>query len=101
MVRLPMGNGTVVPPEGTLLCSVNLSGHTLGSEDFLSFLLQELDQNGIAPEMLCFEITETAAISDITRASRFIEVLRKKGCHIALDDFGSGLSSFTYLKHFP
>lgn len=90
-----------VPPGWTLLCSVNLSGHTLGSEDFLNFLLQEFDQNGIEPEMFCFEITETAAISNIIKASLFIETLRKEGCHFALDDFGSGLSSFTYLKNFP
>lgn len=81
---------------------VNLSGASLGDVDFHR-AMEKLLSRYILPEesTICFEITETAAISNLSAALNFIEVLRKLGCEIALDDFGSGLSSFAYLKQLP
>ena len=83
------------------LCGINLSGQSVGNEEVLEFLLKQLDTRGIPAEKLCFEITETAAASDIVSATRFINAVKQRGCYFALDDFGSGVSSFNYLKHLP
>lgn len=83
------------------LCSINLSGVSLADEDFLIYVTTELASTGLPPDKVCFEITETAAIANLSEAMRFIEVLRRVGCRFALDDFGSGLSSFAYLKSLP
>ncbi len=80
------------------LYSINLSGQSLADRSVLDTILAEIDRNGIEPGRICFEITETAAISHLASAQAFIGVLRERGCHFALDDFGSGLSSFRYLK---
>jgi len=80
------------------VCSINLSGQSLGDETMLAFLVDELRRSGASPERLCFEITETAAIENLANALSLIEILRELGCTFALDDFGSGLSSFAYLK---
>jgi len=79
--------------------AINLSGQSINSDDFTSFLLNEIKTSGIKANQLCFEVTETAAISNLKNASRLIAELKKLGCKFSLDDFGSGLSSFAYLKN--
>jgi diguanylate cyclase (GGDEF)-like protein len=81
--------------------SINLSGHTLSSPDFAGFMKEKFAESGIPPQSIYFEITETAAIANVERARALIESLRAMGVRFLLDDFGSGLSSFNYLKHFP
>jgi diguanylate cyclase (GGDEF)-like protein/PAS domain S-box-containing protein len=79
-------------------CSINLSGQSLSDDRFMSSLVKMIEDMDIPPELLCFEITETAVISNLTNATRLIDTLRAMGCQFALDDFGVGLSSFGYLK---
>ncbi len=81
--------------------AINLSGQSLGSEAFLGFVQQQLASSRVPPEMICFEITETVAVANLQRAQIFMHTLRKTGCRFSLDDFGTGLSSFSYLKLFP
>lgn len=81
--------------------SVNISGQSLCEENFTQFLLAFLAQEGIDPTLLTWEITETATVANLTKATHFITALKQQGCKVALDDFGSGLSSFTYLKNIP
>jgi len=84
-----------------VLISVNLSGVSLSNHDFLNFVVTKIKQYKINPELLCFEVTETAAINHLSTAIHFMNVLKKLGCSFALDDFGSGLSSFSYLNSLP
>jgi diguanylate cyclase (GGDEF)-like protein len=81
--------------------AINLSGQSLGSEAFLTYVQQQLDVTRVPPELICFEITETVAVANLQRAQTFMHTLRKTGCRFSLDDFGTGLSSFAYLKLFP
>ena len=85
----------------TITLSVNLSGQAIGSPDMLKFILDTAETTGIPPEQVIFEVTETAAIANITAATSFMLTLRGCGFRFSLDDFGSGLSSFTYLKKLP
>jgi diguanylate cyclase (GGDEF)-like protein/PAS domain S-box-containing protein len=83
------------------MCSINLSGQSLGDDKFLPYVIDRFRQSGVDASKMCFEITETAAIASFSQANRFIRSLKELGCKFALDDFGTGLSSFGYLKHFP
>lgn len=83
------------------LCSINLSGHSLGSSEIFEFVTGEFERSRLPRTKICFEITETATISNFSSAITFIKEFKKTGCLFALDDFGSGLSSFGYLKNLP
>ncbi len=79
--------------------AINLSGQSLGNDEVLTAIRRALEETGVAPGRLCFEITETAAITNFAAATRFMHSLRELGCRFSLDDFGSGLSSFGYLSN--
>jgi diguanylate cyclase (GGDEF)-like protein/PAS domain S-box-containing protein len=79
--------------------AINLSGQSLGDDAFLEYVLEEIEATGVSPRRVCFEITETAAVENLEQAVSFIRVLKDLGCRFILDDFGSGLSSFAYLKN--
>ncbi len=83
------------------LCSINLSGASIGDSNFLIFLKEKLQGSKIPLEKISFEVTEHAAIKNILKARDFIETIQEFGCKFALDDFGSGQSSFAYLKDLP
>jgi diguanylate cyclase (GGDEF)-like protein len=83
-----------------LVVAINLSGQTMGSQDFLEMATQKIALSGVSPDRICLEITETAAVDNMEEAHAFIAALRDLGCRFALDDFGAGMSSFGYLKSF-
>lgn len=83
------------------LCFINLSGQSIGQPAFLTSTCELLEQSDVAAEHICFEITETAAVENMKQALKFMNRMKEMGCHFALDDFGSGLSSFAYLRKFP
>lgn len=85
----------------TGLYTINLSGASIGNNQFLMFLIEQFPRYQIPPENICFEITETAAITNFDQARYFMSELKNLGCRFALDDFGSGLSSFAYLMNLP
>jgi diguanylate cyclase (GGDEF)-like protein len=98
IARLAAAND-IVEAQGAMF-AMNLSGQSLGDDDFLEFIEDEIDRSGLDNASLCFEITESAAVSNLKKAQAFINRLRERGCQISLDDFGAGLSSFAYLKNF-
>jgi diguanylate cyclase (GGDEF)-like protein/PAS domain S-box-containing protein len=81
--------------------AVNISATTLTDEHFLDFVIAQITAAEISPGALCFELTEAAAMSSLASTTRFIRELRARGCRFSLDDFGSGLSSFIFLKNLP
>ncbi len=87
--------------EAKYTLAINLSGTSLSEDRFLEFVIDELSQQKLPNGAICFEITETAAISNLARVVHFMQTLKALGCKFSLDDFGSGLSSFTYLKNLP
>jgi diguanylate cyclase (GGDEF)-like protein len=80
---------------------INLSGASLSDESFFTFVRDRLQRYNIPPQSICFEITETTAIAQLSQAVEFIHQIKKEGCRFALDDFGSGMSSLSYLKSIP
>ncbi|QKQ25572.1 EAL domain-containing protein [Candidatus Reidiella endopervernicosa] len=87
--------------NGYVYLAINLSGNSIGDPSLLGYIHQKLRDHNIPPQNISFEITETAAIANLANATHFIKEMRAIGCHFALDDFGSGLSSFAYLKNLP
>jgi EAL domain-containing protein (putative c-di-GMP-specific phosphodiesterase class I) len=78
-----------------------LATPSVNDDRFLAFLIDKINVSGVIPHKICFEITETAAISNLVKASHFIKTVKALGCSFSLDDFGSGMSSFSYLKNLP
>jgi diguanylate cyclase (GGDEF)-like protein/PAS domain S-box-containing protein len=91
----------VTGQKSTTMYTINLSGASLNSDRFFDFLKEQLATYPISPQNICFEITETVAISNLDIVAQFIRELKELGCLFALDDFGSGMSSLAYLKTLP
>jgi diguanylate cyclase (GGDEF)-like protein/PAS domain S-box-containing protein len=87
--------------ESNVEIAINLSGNSLSDDSLLDFLTEQFAASTVSPGQVCFEITETSAIRNLGKAAEFLTEIKKMGCRFALDDFGAGLSSFTYLKTFP
>ncbi|HEX19861.1 MAG TPA: EAL domain-containing protein, partial [Acidiferrobacteraceae bacterium] len=86
-------------PSNGCQYSVNLSGTSLNDDDLVDYIQGQFGETGLAPGRICFEITETTAISNLSRAASLIQNIKDMGCLFSLDDFGKGASSFTYLKN--
>jgi diguanylate cyclase (GGDEF)-like protein len=95
-----LGRGGLKLPEGRSV-AINIAGQTLGDAEFLEFVVECFDHTGANPADICFEVTESSVVANLDHARRFIAVLHGMGCEFALDDFGSGLSSFSTLKTLP
>jgi len=81
--------------------AINLSGASIGDDQFLDYVRESFARFRIPHRAICFEITETTAVTSLSKAAEFIGAMREPGCRFALDDFGVGVSSFTYLKNLP
>jgi diguanylate cyclase (GGDEF)-like protein/PAS domain S-box-containing protein len=93
--------GEELTRKNRLVFEVNISGRSTGDPELLELIEHELTANGVAPEQVIFEITETTAVGNIPRAQEFAAHLNQLGCRFALDDFGAAFASFYYLKHLP
>ncbi|MEP0745650.1 MULTISPECIES: EAL domain-containing protein [unclassified Coleofasciculus] len=91
----------ILPPSSFPLYTINLSGATVNDDQFIEFLKKQFSVYKIPPQMICFEITESVAIANLSKVSGLIKEVKALGCRFALDDFGSGMSSFAYLKYLP
>ena len=87
--------------KGDFIVSINISGLSFSEKGFTEYVLERLQAHDVQNERVCFEITETAAIANLSSVTGFINTLQQQGCLFALDDFGSGMSSFAYLKNLP
>jgi EAL domain-containing protein (putative c-di-GMP-specific phosphodiesterase class I) len=94
--QLPIARG-----DQRACCVLNVSGHSLHDPRFPEFIAAELRSSGVAPGHVAFEISESAAVANVAQTREFATELRRIGCRFGLDDFGSGLSSFAYLKNLP
>jgi diguanylate cyclase (GGDEF)-like protein/PAS domain S-box-containing protein len=99
-VLAALGRGGLKLPPGRSV-AINIAGQTLGDAEFLEFVVECFDHTGASPSEICFEVTESSVVANLDHAHRFIAVLHGMGCEFALDDFGSGLSSFSTLKTLP
>ncbi len=95
-----LGRGAI-PVAANRSVAINISGQTLGDVQFLEFVVECLDSTGVTPSQVCFEITESAVVANLDHARRFVGVLHGMGCQFALDNFGSGVGSFSNLKNLP
>jgi diguanylate cyclase (GGDEF)-like protein/PAS domain S-box-containing protein len=95
-----LGRGAIPVPSNRSV-AINISGQTLSDVQFLEFVVECLDSTGVNPAQVCFEITENAVVANLDHARRFVGVLHGMGCQFALDDFGSGVGSFSNLKNLP
>jgi diguanylate cyclase (GGDEF)-like protein/PAS domain S-box-containing protein len=86
-------------PSFPYVCAINLSGQTLSEDGFLEYVVEQIKIHKVDTRRICFEITETSVIANLNKARQFMHTLREIGCRFSLDDFGSGLSSFAYLKN--
>lgn len=103
VVETAMANFDALHPSGRALklVTINLSGASLEDDAMAAHIAEAMARHGVDPARVCFEVTETVAVRNVTQVSRFIGRLRDAGCRIALDDFGAGMSSFGYLKNLP
>ena len=95
-----LGRGALPMPAARCV-AINISAQTLGDESFLEFVVECLDSTGVQPGQVCFELSESAVVSNLEHAQRFVGVLHGMGCRFALDDFGSGVGSFSNLRSLP
>ncbi len=98
---LTKNNGQLTTDNQQSLYALNLSGASVNDDQFVNFLKEQFQLYQIPPQLICFEITETVAITNLSKAAQLIQELKALGCHFTLDDFGSSMSSFAYLKYLP